>query len=352
MPLLVPFPLRWAWSSGVSCHRQRELHGSGISCMLSWHTGWQVDFASKPGVASGIPNAWECCPDPEGGGTGVLCWGGIEDVQAGCAKLLLIFGSRHALCEVLDGRDRFSTGFWQLPDRLLATCSWWWNISRFLWEAASNLISEDWIRDLSLGAFVVSQLAHGDAAFWKKHLEGRLAWGGHFQRQEDKGYITETFDWALLSVFLNLAGGTESDLMGSFAAGLWVGVGIRLPRAHGIFERELESREKVKTEDERLAAGGREELVLQVNFQSELESIAGVRRFLQSELDPEGSNGGIWSRSTVWFSGSSSQGSARRLRSRRPFISRRRAPPHLHRALRLSAPMLSVAGLGRCQPEH
>ena len=96
-------------------------------------------------------------------------------MQAGCAGLLLIFGSGHALRDVRDGRDRFLPEFWQLTDRLLTTCSLWLDISRFRWEAASNLTTEGWLRDLSLGAIVVSPLTPGDAAFWKKPLEGRLA---------------------------------------------------------------------------------------------------------------------------------------------------------------------------------
>ena len=78
----------------------------------------------------------------------------------------------------------------------------WLDISRFLWEAASNMTTEGWLRDLVLRAIVESPLSPRDAAFLK-HLEGRLDRGGHFRRQEKKDGIAGTLDWALLSVTPN-----------------------------------------------------------------------------------------------------------------------------------------------------
>ena len=89
------------------------------------------------------------------------------------------------------------------------------------------MTTEGWLRDLVLRAIVESPLSPGEAAFLKKHLVGRLVRGGHFRRQDEKDGITGTFDWAFLSVLLNLAGDPECVTLGSFSAGLRIGVGIR-----------------------------------------------------------------------------------------------------------------------------
>ena len=147
------------------------------------------------------------------------------------------------------------------------------------------MTTEGWLRDLVLRAIVESPLTPRDAAFLKKHLVGRLARGGHFRRQEEEDGIAGTFDWAFLSVLLNLAGDPECITLGFFAAGVRIGVGIGLPRARWILERKVKLRGKFRPEDERLTAGCREELVSQDNYQSALESMAGVRRVVQTELE-------------------------------------------------------------------
>ena len=267
MPLVVPFPLRWACLSGVSGRRQRELHGSGVSSMLCEHTDWPFDFVSEPGVGSVLPKAWGCRTNPKGGGIEVPCWrkiksraswgcwtasdlrlwtcslrrvrrlrsllsrvmaagrprfrhrcspksgAGSDDRFAvgaqGCGFLGDAPGRKAALRDVRDGCDRCTPGLWQLTDRLRLTCSLWLDISRFLWEAASNLITEGWLRDLALGAIVESPLTPKDAAFLKKRLGGRLARRGHFRRHEKKDGFAGTLDGALLSVLLNLVGDPE-----------------------------------------------------------------------------------------------------------------------------------------------
>ena len=180
------------------------------------------------------------------------------------------------------------------------------------------MTTEGWLRDLVLRAIVESPLSPWDAAFLKMLLEGRLARGGHFRRQGEKDGIAGSLDWAFLSVLLNLAGDPECVTLGSIAAGVRIGVAIRLPRARGILERKIKLRREVKPEDERSTPGCREELVFQDDYQSALESMAGVRGCADrarvgedSEWDPERSDGGVWSRSTVWFSWSFLQGSAR-----------------------------------------
>ena len=59
-----------------------------------------------------------------------------------------------ALRDVRDGCDRCSPGFWLLTHRLLLTCSLWLDISRYLWEDASNTTTGSLLRDLALRAIV------------------------------------------------------------------------------------------------------------------------------------------------------------------------------------------------------
>lgn len=145
--------------------------------------------------------------------------------------------------------------------------------------------TEGWLRDLSRGEIDVSLLAPGNVVFLKKPPEGRLVPGGQFRRQEGKDGIAGTLDWASWSVFLKLVGDLECVTMGSFAAGLRIGVGIPLPRERGIFERMVVWSDEVKPEDGRSAAGCQEELVFQGDYQSALELMAGVRRLFQTELE-------------------------------------------------------------------
>ena len=194
-------------------------------------------------------------------------------------------GSGPSFRDVRDGCGRWSPGLWPLADRRFPTDPLWLDLSRFLWEAASNLTTDGLLRDLALGPVVESPFAPRDVAFLKRHLEGRLARGGHLRRQEAEDGIAVTLDWALFAALLRLSGDPEGVTMGSFAAGVRKGVGIRLPRARGIFERKVKWLGEIKPEDERLAAGCREELVFQDNYQSALESMAGVRRVVQSEIE-------------------------------------------------------------------
>ena len=110
------------------------------------------------------------------------------------------------------------------------------------------MTTEGWLRDLVLRAIVESPLSPWDAAFLKMLLEGRLARGGHFRRQGEKDGIVGSLDWAFLSVLLNLAGDPECVTLGSIAAGVRIGVAIRLPRARGILERKIKLRGEVKPE--------------------------------------------------------------------------------------------------------
>ena len=68
-------------------HRRVISIGSGFS---HGHTDWPVDFVSKPGVASVSPKTWRCRTNPEGGGTGVICWGETKCPAAG-GELHIIF---------------------------------------------------------------------------------------------------------------------------------------------------------------------------------------------------------------------------------------------------------------------
>ena len=52
-----------------------------------------------------------------------------------------------SLRDVHNGCGRCSPGLWLLADRLLLPCSLWLDISRYIWEAASNVITEGWLRD-------------------------------------------------------------------------------------------------------------------------------------------------------------------------------------------------------------
>ena len=94
----------------------------------------------------------------------------------------------------------------------------WWDLSRFLWGAASNLTSDGVLRDLSLGSVVEPPFAPRDVAFLKRHLEGWLARRGHLRRQEAEDGIAGTLDWVFLSVHLNLAGFSVCITLGPFAA--------------------------------------------------------------------------------------------------------------------------------------
>ena len=145
-----------------------------------------------------------------GAGSGGRFTGGAQ----GCGFLGGAPGVKAALRDVHDGCERCSPGLWLLTDRLLLSCSLWLNISRYLWEAASNMTTEGWLRDLVLRAIVVSSWSLRAAAFLKKHLVGRLARGGHFRRLEEEYGIARTLDWAFLSVLINLAGDPECISLG------------------------------------------------------------------------------------------------------------------------------------------
>ena len=92
-----------------------------------------------------------------------------------CGSLGGAPGRNDALRDVHDGCGRCSPGLWLLTGRLLLTCSLWLDNSRYPWEAASNMTTEVWLRDLVLKAIVASPLSPRDADFWKEHLVGRLA---------------------------------------------------------------------------------------------------------------------------------------------------------------------------------
>ena len=218
-------------------------------------------------------------------------------------------GSGPFLRDVRDGCGRCSPGLWPPADRRFPTAPLWLDLSSFQWEAASNLTADGLLRDLALGSVVESPLAPRDVAFLERHLGGRLARGGHLRRQEAEDGIAVTLDWALFAALPSLACEPECVTLGSIAAGVRIGVAIRLPRARGIQERKDKLRGEVEPK----------ELVFQDDYQSCAGSVGRrptgcsdrARVGFDSEWVPERSVDGLWSRSTVWFSWSSLQGSAR-----------------------------------------
>ena len=87
-----------------------------------------------------------------------------------------------------------------------------------------------------------------DVVFSEWHLEGRQARGGHLRRQEAEDGIASTLGCASFTVLPSLAGEPWCVRLGSIAAGLRIGVAIRLPRARGIQGRRGELHCKVKHE--------------------------------------------------------------------------------------------------------
>ena len=160
-----------------------------------------------------------CVPKSVAGSDG-RCTGGAQR----CGFLGGAPGRKATLRDVHNGCDRCSPGLWLLTGRLLLTCSLWLDNSRYLWEAASNMTTEGWLRDLVLRAIVASPLSPRDAALLKEHLVGRLARRGHFRLREEKDGIAGTLGWAFLSILLNLAGDSECIALGLFATGLLIGV--------------------------------------------------------------------------------------------------------------------------------
>ena len=151
-------------------------------------------------------------------------------------------GSGPSLRDVRDGCGRCSPVLLLLADRRFPADPLWLELSRFLWEATSNLTSEVLLRDLALSSVVESPFAPSDVAILKRQLEGRLARRGHLRWQEAEDGTAGTLDWAFLSVLLNLDGDSECITLGLFVAGLLTGVGMRLPHAHWILERKVKLR--------------------------------------------------------------------------------------------------------------
>ena len=180
-----------------------------------------------------------------------------------------------------DGHGRSTPGLLPLAGSLFPTAPLWPDLSCFLWEAAYNLTAAGWPRDLVQRAIVASPLSPWDAAFLKLHHE-RLALGGPFRWLEEKVGIARMLDGAHLSVLLILAGFSDFITLGLFAAGVLIGVGIRLSHGRLILERKFKLRGNGKPEDERLTAGSLEDVVFQDNYQPVRGSFAGVRQIVRT----------------------------------------------------------------------
>ena len=164
-------------------------------------------------------------------------------------------GFRPSLRDVRGSRGRCSPGWWPLADGRFPAAPLWLALSCYLWVAASNLTTDGLPRDLALGSVIDSPFAPRVVAFLRRHLEGRRARGGHLRRHEEKDGIAVTLNCALFAALHSLAGEPEGVTMGSYAAGIRIGVGCRLPGARWILERKVKLRGIFKPEDERLTAG-------------------------------------------------------------------------------------------------